>query len=152
MSRQTEITEQFFVVTALLEKTGEEIFNRVGLTVKTYAILAHIRKGANTTSELAKCMQGSLASITQKTKVLEKNGFIKRVVKKEDKRFWYFSLTPKAGKVLKKVIPLFDKAVKNLYKSFTKKEQEQLLRILTIIEKRLHIAIDTKHLAKIFNS
>lgn len=146
MNLQIEITKQIFIVADLLEKTGEEIFRRVGLTVRTYQILLKIQTGVKTTSELARCVEGSLASITQKTKVLEKNGFIKRIINPRDKRSWDFLLTKKAEQTLLDATPLFAKAVKVLYEPLSRKDQAQLLQRLIVIEKQLHCAMKDNNL------
>ena len=72
MEKSVILNNQIFKVVAFLEKIGNQIFSKCGLTVKTYSILVAISEGCSKSTELANGIQGSKANITQKTKVLEK--------------------------------------------------------------------------------
>ena len=144
MNKNIVLNNQFFIVIALLEKTGNQIFSKFGLTVKTYAILVAIDGGCTKSTELAKNIQGSKASVTQKTKWLEEKGLIYRELDKRDKRIWYFYLTDKGKETLKMVIPDYEKAMSRLYRSFSKREIDQVIKMFKVMEDRLHYAIKHK--------
>jgi len=133
---------------ALLEKTGNQIFSKFGLTVKTYAILVAINEGCNKSTGLAEDIQGSKASVTQKTKWLEEKGLIYRELDKKDKRIWYFHLTDKGKETLKLVVPDYEKAMNGLYRSFSKKEIDQMIKMFKVMEDRLHYAIKNNIFSK----
>ena len=141
MNKNIVLNNKFFTVIALLEKTGNQIFSRFGLTVKTYAILVAINDGCTKSTGLAKLILGSKASVTQKTKWLEEKGLIYRELDKKDKRIWYFHLTDKGKETLKMVVPDYEEAMSGLYRSFSKKEIDQTIRMFEIMEDRLHLAI-----------
>lgn len=149
MNKNIVLNNQFFIVIALLEKTGNQIFSKFELTVKTYAILVAIDGGCIKSTELAKTIQGSKASVTQKTKWLEEKGLIYRELDKKDKRIWYFYLTDKGKETLKKVVPDYEKAMSGLYKSFSKKEIDQVIKMFRVMEDRLHYAIKHKIFSKL---
>ncbi|HAJ95805.1 MAG TPA: hypothetical protein DCP02_06190 [Actinobacteria bacterium] len=141
MNKNIVLNNKFFIVIALLEKTGNQIFSKFGLTVKTYAILVAINGGCTKSTELAKNIQGSKASVTQKTKWLEEEGLIYRKLDKKDKRIWYFYLTDKGKETIKMVVPDYEKAMNNLFEPFSKKEIGQMIKMFEIMEGRLHHAI-----------
>lgn len=144
MNKNIALNNQFFVVIALLEKIGNHIFSKFGLTVKTYAILAAINDGCTKSTELAKKIQGSKASVTQKTKWLEEKGLIYRELDKRDKRIWYFYLTDKGKETLERIAPDYENAMNSLFKPFPKKEIDQAMKMFAIMEDRLHYAIKHK--------
>jgi len=148
MNKNIVLNNQFFIVIALLEKTGNQIFSKFGLTVKTYAILVAIDGGCTKSTELAKNIQGSKASVTQKTKWLEEKGLIYRELDKKDKRIWYFYLTDKGKETLKRVVPDYEKALNKLFRSFSKKEIDLVIKMFKIMEDRLHYAIKRRIFSK----
>ena len=137
MSKQIILNNQLFKVVALLEKTGNQIFSNFGLTVKTYTILIAISEGCKKSTDLSHYVQGSMASITQKTKWLEEKGLIHRRLDKKDKRIWYFDLTDKGVEIIKKIKPAYEEMVSVLYEPFSKREVEVTIKILNQVEKRL---------------
>lgn len=148
MNKNIILNTQFFIVIALLEKTGNQIFSRFGLTVKTYAILVAINEGCTKSTELAKNIQGSKASVTQKTKWLEGKGLIYRELNKRDKRIWYFHLTDKGKETLKMVVPDYEKAMNRLFESFSKKEIDQAIKMFKILKDRLLYALEHEIFSK----
>lgn len=137
MNTDIQITKQLFLVTQLLEKIGDKIFAIYGLTIKTHEILLLIEGGSNTTTKLAEAMNLALAGITQKTKVLEKKGFINRKVGIDDLREWHFEVTKDGKKALKETIPLFAKITGMLYSEFSMAEKKQMLMLLGRVTKHL---------------
>ena len=148
MNKNIILNTHFFIVIALLEKTGNQIFSRFGLTVKTYAILVAINEGCVKSTELAKNIQGSKASVTQKTKWLEEKDLIYRELDKRDKRIWYFHLTDKGKETLKMVVPDYEKAMNRLFESFSKKEIDQAIKMFKILKDRLLYAIEHNTFSK----
>ena len=69
---------------------------------------------------------------------------IYRELDKKDKRIWYFYLTDKGKETLKKVVPDYEKAMSRLYKSFSKKEIDQVIKMFKVMEDRLQYAIKHK--------
>ena len=144
MEKSVILNNQIFKVVAFLEKIGNQIFSKCGLTVKTYSILVAISEGCSKSTELANRIQGSKANITQKTKVLEKKGLIYRELDQKDKRIWYFKLTKKGNEILDKILPDYEKAVEELYRPFSKKEMDETIKIFEILEYRLMYALKNK--------
>ncbi len=137
MNTDIQITRQLFIATQLFEKVGDRIFATYGLTIKTHEILSLIESGSNTTTKLAEVMNLALAGITQKTKILEKKGFISRKVGVDDLRVWHFEITSKGRKALKDIILPYAKATGLLYSEFSKSEKKQMLVLLGRITKHL---------------
>ena len=137
MNTDIQITKQLFLATQLFEKVGDKIFATCGLTIKTHEILLLIEGGSNTTTKLAEAMNLMLAGITQKTKVLEKKGFISRKVSVRDLRMWHFEVTNKGKKALKDIIPPYVRATEMLYSEFSQSEKKQMLVLLGRITKHL---------------
>ena len=144
MNKQIILNNQLFKVVALLEKTGNQIFSKFGLTVKTYTILIAISEGCNKSTDLSHYVQGSMASITQKTKWLEEKDLIYRKMDKKDKRIWYFDLTNNGMEIINKIKPAYEEAVSILYTPFSKREIEGTIKILNQVEKRLVYKIKNK--------
>lgn len=143
------LNNQIFKTCTLLERTGNSIFQKFGLTVKTYKILFCIQNGITKSTDIADNISGSLSSIAQKTKILENKGFIVRKIDSNDKRIWYFSLTPKGGKILESILPNYEKAICKLYEFLNKNKIEEIYNILQTIEKRLNYANGAKLVSKI---
>jgi DNA-binding MarR family transcriptional regulator len=129
MSTDVQVIQQLFLVERLLERPTDRIFAIHGLTAKTREILLLIRQETNTTTRLAKAMNLPLAGITQKTKVLEKKGFIQRK-NGDDLREWRFTVTQKGEKALKECIPLFEAAAQKLFTDFSAAEKMMALQVL----------------------
>ncbi|MEK7193268.1 MAG: MarR family transcriptional regulator [Patescibacteria group bacterium] len=137
MNTDIQITKQLFLATQLFEKVGDRIFATYGLTFKTHEILLLIGGGSNTTTELSKSMNLTLAGITQKTKILEKKGFISRKIGVDDLRVWHFEVTNKGAKALKNIVFPYAKATGILYSEFSQSEKKQMLVLLGRITKHL---------------
>ena len=137
MNANIQITRQLFLATQLFEKVGDRIFATYGLTIKTHEILLLIESGSNTTTKLAENMNLALAGISQKTKILEKKGFISRKVGVDDLREWHFEVTNKGKKALKDIIFPYAKATGMLYSEFSQSEKKQMLVLLGRITKHL---------------
>ena len=137
MNTDIQITKQLLLSARLFEKVGDRIFAICGLTIKTHEILLLIRDGVNTTTKLAEAMNLTLPGITQKTKVLEKKGFISRKVSGKDLRMWHFEVTKKGKNALKAIISPYAKATGMLYSEFSQSEKKQMLMLLGRITNHL---------------
>ena len=144
MNNDSNITKQIFLTATLLEKKGDVVFSAFGLTIKTHEILMLIQEGVCTTKELAQKMSLKPAGITQKTKVLEKNGFISRKVKKSDMRSWKFVLTTKGTETLGKTFPINEKVFKRLYSSFSESEKNIVSKVLIEVIEHLDKLTDSQ--------
>jgi len=144
MDHDSNITKQIFLTATLLEKKGDVVFSAFGLTIKTHEILMLIQKEVCTTKELAQKMSLKPAGITQKTKVLEKNGFISRKVNKNDMRSWEFILTTKGIETLAKTVPINEKVFKKLYSSFNESEKNIVSKVLTEVNEHLDKLTDSQ--------
>ena len=117
------------------------LFNFAGF----YEILININQGVNTTAELSKLMQTTPASIAQKTKILEENKLIKRVVGNQDKRVWYFSHTKKGQEVFKHVQHLWEHADPHLYSQYSVKERQLIMNFINATEEHLNFVLENKN-------
>ena len=150
MNTNIQITKELFLATQLFEKVGDRIFAICDLTIKTHEVLLLIQGGINTTTKLAEAMNLTLPGITQKTKILEKRGFIVRTVSGKDLRMWHFEITSKGTKALKGIIAPYAKATKMLYSEFSIIEKKQMLMFLGRITEHLS-SIPEKQLKEFVN-
>ena len=102
-----------------------------------YEILILISNHIDTTTKLANISQITLASVTHKTKLMENKGYIKRVVNKEDKRVWYFSLTPKGQSLLETIRAVYEEMTIPLFAQFSELHKKQALTLLIATEQHL---------------
>jgi len=132
-----EIIGKLLVTSRALEKAGDEIFSRFGITLRMYEILMLISDQIDTTTKMANLSQITLASITHKTKTMEEKGLIRRVMNSKDKRVWYFSLTPKGQSLLETIREVYEDVTEPLFSQFSEGEKQQVLSLLTATEEHL---------------
>ena len=137
MNINTIIISKLLVTARGLEKAGDEIFYHFGITLGMYEIMMLIADQIDTTTKLAKISQITLASITHKTKLMEDKGYIQRIVKKEDKRVWRFSLTPKGQVLLETIHAMYEEMTVPLFAQFSDPDKQQVLKFLTMTEEHL---------------
>jgi DNA-binding MarR family transcriptional regulator len=142
----SEITDRITSVVRLLDKAGDIMFSRFGLTMGSYRILTYISLGIITTKELAKKIQSTPGNITHKTKILEEGGYIRRSVSAQDKRKWDFILTPNGEKALKNIQSLHEQALGQLYSQFSQKQKLRLKDFLDATEKHLEFVVQNDRL------
>jgi len=154
MTKEILLNNQLFKVTAMIEKTGQKIFAKHGLTVKNFSILVAIENGVSKNSDLSKVISGTPSAIAQKTKILEDKNFLKRTIDQKDRRIFHFYLTKKGKKILMKIMPDYEKSICKLWKFLDRDEITRLLEIFKKVEKRLVFAekngLVIKILQKIF--
>ncbi len=136
------LVNQIYKSAMLVEKAGNQLIKPLKVTVKKYVILTLIKEGHTKTTQLAQYIQGSLANVTQKTKVLEKEGLIKRKLDKNDRRIWHFTLTKKGEDIYRKVFQLRIKSMEDLHKLLSKDEILKTLSTMTKIEKNYSSKIE----------
>ncbi len=153
MNINVDITNKLLMTARMLEKVGDMLFSRFGITSRAFEILKRINNGMNTTTTLADDMQSSLANITHGTKILEEKGYIKRIVNKRDKRIWYFSITEKGKGLLETVNSIYEAGMVPLYSQFPTGQKQQMLDFLKATEEHLKVVIqDDTHIAEFIDN
>ncbi len=149
MNINVDITYKLLVTARMLEKVGDMLFSKFGITARSFEILKHINSGINTTTMLADAMQSSLANITHGTKILEEKGYIKRIVNERDKRIWCFSITKKGQGLLETVNSIYEAGMIPLYSQVPAKQKQRILDFLNATEEHLKVVIqDDTHIAE----
>lgn len=146
MNANIDIISKLLVTARALERAGDEIFSRFGITLGMYEILMLVSDHVDTTTKLASISQITLASITHKTKLMEDKGYIKRVVSKEDKRVWYFSLTPKGQSLLETIRAVYEEMTVPLFAQFSEAHKQQALTLLTATEEHLRHVLQNRQI------
>jgi DNA-binding MarR family transcriptional regulator len=144
LSVDAHIVGMLLVTARALEKVGDAIFSRYGITLSMYELLMLIAVKVDTTTRMANMSQITLASITHKTKILEEKDYIRRVMDRKDKRIWYFSLTPNGKKLLETVSKVYDKVTMPLFAQLSEKEKQQIVAFLTGTEEHMRIALENR--------
>lgn len=144
MNVNAHIVGMLLVTARVLEKVGDVIFSRFGITLSMYELLMLIAVRVNTTTQMANVSQITLASITHKTKIMEEKGYIQRVMDNKDKRVWYFSLTPAGQRLLDTVSAVYDKLTSPLFIQLSDKEKQQIVSFLTGTEEHMRIALNNR--------
>jgi len=144
MNTNIDIISKLLVTARTLERAGDEIFSKFDITLGMYEILMLIADHIDTTTKLAGISQLTLAGITHKTRLMENKGYIKRVVGKEDKRFWYFSLTPKGQKLLETIRTVYEEITVPLFAQFSEEHKQEALILLTATEQHLRHVLQNR--------
>jgi MarR family transcriptional regulator, organic hydroperoxide resistance regulator len=132
-----DLISRLLVTSRVLEKAGDVILSRFGITMGMYELLVLIADQVDTTTRMAKSSQITLASITHKTKLLEEKGYIRRVLNDKDKRVWYFSLTASGRSLLETIREVYDQVTFNLFARFSEEEKRLILSLLSTTEDHL---------------
>ncbi len=132
-----DIISVLLVTTRALERAGDEILSRFGITLGMYEILTLIAHQVDTTTQMANLSQITLGSVTHKTKLMEERGYIRRVVNLKDKRVWRFSLTPLGQSLFEAVGEVYQEVTRPLFAQFSEVEKQQVLSVLTATEEHL---------------
>lgn len=146
----TALNDKLIVTARVLEQAGNLLFERFGLTMRTYEILVRIHGGETTTAQLASMLQSSPANITHKTHLLERQRRIRRTMDREDRRVWHFSLTRHGTQVLQTVQDLYYGATRKLYAEFSRQDKARLFAFLDAIETHLNGVMDDTELLRRF--
>ena len=146
MNTNIDIISKLLVTARALERAGDEIFSKFDITLGMYEILILVADHVDTTTKLAGMSQLTLAGITHKTKLMEDKGYIKRVVSKEDKRVWYFSLTPKGQSLLETIRTIYEEMTLPLFAQFSEAHKQQALTLLTATEQHLGYMLQNRQI------
>ncbi len=141
-----QIVGRLFVTARALERVGDIIFSRFGLTVSMYELLLLIAHDVDTTTRMASLSQITLASITHKTKYMEEKGLIQRQINSDDKRVWRFSLTARGQDLLETISEVYDSVTKPLFGQLPEGERRLILSFLTATEDHMRQALQNRSL------
>ena len=83
--------------------------------------------------ELAKRKKVGKASVTKALKILEEEGFIRRLADENDRRNTLCYLTEKGEKIIGEMLAIKSKAEAYLFEGFSEEEKEELLRFLNML-------------------
>lgn len=115
MNQKQNFINELFKFITLLENSWDFIFSQVWLTVKNYQILYLISNWLDTSKSLLSWSYGSKPNMTKKIKFLEDNGFITRHIDTLDKRVFRFLVTKKGNDAMKKVSPIYENAICEIF-------------------------------------
>lgn len=146
MNTNIDIISKLLVTARALERAGDEIFSKFDITLGMYEILMLVADHVDTTTKLASISQITLASITHKTKLMENKGYINRVVNKEDKRVWYFSLTPKGQSLLETIRAVYEEMTVPLFAQFSEAHKQEALTLLIATEQHLRHVLQNRQI------
>jgi DNA-binding MarR family transcriptional regulator len=137
-SKNIQMVEQIFIVTALLRKSGEKrIFRNFGLTTSLFTVLGKIASGKRTSTEIQEYVEGTPSSITQKIKQLEKRNLIVRQLDEKDNRRWIFELTEIGKQIITQIQPEYEEQLNKLFRNFDEDIKAEFLQFLREMEKKL---------------
>jgi DNA-binding MarR family transcriptional regulator len=150
MTGGTYINKQLLITARKLEKASDMVLSQFGITMSMYEMLLDIQAGIHTTVALAQNLDSTLSNVTHKTKLLEEKRYITRNVNKEDKRVWYFSITPKGLQLLSVVNSIYEHATSQLYSQFTPQQMQTVTEFLKQNEEHLSHIVQSKNEVEAF--
>lgn len=104
-----------------------------GLSKSTLSILMLLRQGepeGMLLRDLGELMLVSRANITGLIDHLQSNGYVKRVVDRQDRRARYAQLTEKGRELVDRYAPIHYRGITELLKDLTGEEKEMLIALL----------------------
>lgn len=121
-----------FIETSRLHRTVmERMFSRTGVYRSQHQILMYIAKNPNASQkDIAHLHQASTATIAVSLKKLEKGGYIKRMVDRNDNRYNQIVITEKGRDVVKGSMKNFRTMEERMFAGFTDAELDQLKQLL----------------------
>jgi DNA-binding MarR family transcriptional regulator len=143
-----KITGQIISVARLLDKVGDTILSDFRISMGAFEIMALIKAGDATTSELARRTESTPSNITHMTKVLEDRGFITRSVDSKDKRVWRFVISEDGESLMATVQSFYDDAVSLLFSQFTDVQRNDVSDFLKATQEHLEMVVDNKEHVK----
>lgn len=96
-------------------------------------LLILLKENKLSQTEIAKRVCVKTSTITTILKIMKKNGLIKKIIDKKDRRIFYISLTPKGEEKAKETLKILEKLETFLKKNLEKNEIETLNIILNKI-------------------
>ncbi|KPJ77925.1 MAG: hypothetical protein AMJ54_05795 [Deltaproteobacteria bacterium SG8_13] len=123
----------------LIDIHSKYLIKTVGLSAPQLTILHEaVRKGKQSTSEIARAVSLSQATVTGILERLEKRGFIRRVRDEVDRRKVLVCATPDCHKLLEKTPPLLQESFIDAFGNLQSWEKAMILcslqRILSMME------------------
>ena len=120
----------------------EDVYATIGLKKSSYEVLAALLNAsptyALTPNELLEITHITSGTMTTRIDKLTKKGWVERLVNKKDKRSVRVSLTSTGKTLIEEAVQEHDKAVQKILSAWTEKDQQQLTRILSKMNKQPH--------------
>lgn len=127
-------------------KQENDIVKEYNLTTSQYGVLECLYiKGNMCINELIERLISTSGTMTVIIKNLEKNGYIIRENKCDDRRSYNIVLTEKGTEIVKKILPKRKKQANDFADTLSKKEQEELLDLLYKFKKRYKVVKNEKY-------
>ncbi|MDO5968525.1 MarR family transcriptional regulator [Flavivirga aquimarina] len=105
------------------------------ITLDQTLILMMIKENDKTQTEIADLIFKDYASMTRIVKLMERKGFLLKLVDNQDKRKVKLEITEKGKKVIKKLKPTVKKNRETALHEISEEEQRQLFNVLKRITK-----------------
>lgn len=123
----------------LMKQTDLVLQEQIGIGFSQYKILRSLqqRNGVQQ-KQIARYLGQSEASISRQIHVLENQGFIKNVVRKENRREHIITLTDKGEKLFDHAVTIVTKYHDPMLDHLSRKEQESLRTILGKMYESIH--------------
>lgn len=113
------------------KKIMDSAFSQTELYGGQHRLLMHLSGHKNSSqAELAKSMEVTPATVAIALKKLEKAGYIKKAMDKEDNRYNKITITKKGEEIILESKRLFQQVDEMFFEDFTKEEIEQLNQFL----------------------
>lgn len=132
--RRSKITHSIFHARESFRKMFLDTIDFGELTEREAKFFYHIRNGINTSTLLQKHFKCHKSTVTQKTSSLKEKAYLDEDISSKDKREKKFILTKKGKDFYKKIDLRFAELEAEIFKNFSKKEEEKLLELLLKLE------------------
>ena len=134
MDNQSNILHSMYTIAYILKKGFTEFVSDYDLTEMEAKFLFRIGSKKQKTCDLIDFFQKHKSTIRQKTRALEEKGFITIECGKDDKRERLVNLTKKGEDFYSNIKDIKDQYHKNIFKKFTKDEEQELYILLNKLE------------------
>lgn len=105
------------------------------LTTPQFGVLEILSKtGPVPLKKISEEMMVTGANITCVVDNLEKEGFVKRIPSKEDRRVIHADLTPQGKAKLESIMPAYSESMAGVFAAFTEHELKELAKLLSKIQ------------------
>ncbi len=105
------------------------------LTTPQFGVLDILNKtGPLPLKKISEEMMVTGANITCVVDNLEKEGYVKRIPSKEDRRVIHADLTPQGRSKVESILPAYSDSMASLIGSLTDAEQKELIRLLSKLQ------------------
>jgi DNA-binding MarR family transcriptional regulator len=111
------------------------------ITVEQFHILRHIRRGTESSSELADAQQISRSAVSQAVDILVERGLVSRQQSAEDRRFVKLELTSSGNELLDTIFQENCLWMKEKLAALTPEEIESVIHALEILNKSFYRVI-----------